>query len=180
MELGAERAVPVFQAELAKCLTTDGGESEPATDRLAERQARAAIALVRLGKAESIWPLLRHSPDPRLRSFIINWLAPLGVEPKVVLVELRRLAPTPSRHPHRPIGDGSCSPAPETSIRRALLITLGTYGPDALSSVARREPLVATLFELYKNDPDAGVHGTADGHCGSGNSRRTSRSPKLS
>ena len=38
---------------------------------------------------------------------------------------------------------------------------MGTYGPDALSSV-EREPLVATLFELYKNDPDAGVHGAAE------------------
>ena len=52
--------------------------SEQSKDRLAERQARAAIALVRLGKAEEVWPLLRHSADPRLRSYIINWLNPLG------------------------------------------------------------------------------------------------------
>ncbi len=51
---------------------------EEVKDRLAERQARAAVALVRMGKAEEIWPLLRHSADPRLRSFIINWLQPLG------------------------------------------------------------------------------------------------------
>ena len=30
-------------------------------DRLAQRQARGAVALVRLGKAESVWPLLRHA-----------------------------------------------------------------------------------------------------------------------
>ena len=51
-ELRAEQAVPSFRPRLAKSLTSDGGESEPAKDRLAERQARAAIALVRLGKAE--------------------------------------------------------------------------------------------------------------------------------
>ena len=46
------------------------------TDRLAQRQARSAIALIRMGKAEEVWPLLRHSTDPGLRSFIINWLSP--------------------------------------------------------------------------------------------------------
>src|SRR5262249_10721549 len=42
---------------------------EEVKDHLAEGQARAAIALVRLGKADEVWPLLRHSADPRLRSF---------------------------------------------------------------------------------------------------------------
>ena len=50
-------------------------------DQLAEHQARAAIALVRMGKADEVWPLLRHSADPRLRSFIVNWLSPLGADP---------------------------------------------------------------------------------------------------
>ena len=50
-------------------------------DRLAERQARAAVALVRMGKASEIMPLLRHTADPRLRSFIVNWFSPLGAEP---------------------------------------------------------------------------------------------------
>ena len=38
--------------------------SESAKDELAERQARAAIALVRLGHAGDVWPLLRHGADP--------------------------------------------------------------------------------------------------------------------
>src|SRR5205085_739193 len=58
---------------------------------LAERQARAAIALVRVGKAEGAYPLLRHSRDPRLRSFIMNWLNPLGADPKALVAELDRL-----------------------------------------------------------------------------------------
>ena len=56
--------------------------AEETRDRLAERQARAAIALLRMGKAEEVLPLLRHSADPRLRSFIVNWLNPLGADPK--------------------------------------------------------------------------------------------------
>jgi len=46
--------------------------SENVKDSLAMRQARAAVALVRLGKADSVWPLLSHSADPRLRSFIVK------------------------------------------------------------------------------------------------------------
>ena len=63
---------------------------EDVKDRLAERQARAAVALVRMGNAEDVWPLRRHSADPRLRSFIINWLSPLGADPKRIAAELDR------------------------------------------------------------------------------------------
>jgi formylglycine-generating enzyme required for sulfatase activity/tetratricopeptide (TPR) repeat protein len=174
-----------------------------AKDRLAERQARAAVALVRLGKAESVWPLLRHSADPRLRSFILNWLNPLGADPHAVAAELERLDSPPrpaergegGRRPgegsstattsmganpasprpaargegdRRP-GEGSSAPAPtmdailfhpETSQRRALILALGTYGPEGLSP-GEREPLAAKLLAIYRDDPDAGVHGAA-------------------
>ncbi len=65
--------------------------SEEAKDRLAERQARAAVALVRLGRANEVWTLLRHSADPRLRSFIVNWLNPLGADSRTITTELDRL-----------------------------------------------------------------------------------------
>ena len=51
--------------------------SESARDELAERQARVAVALVRLGHPGDVWRLLRDSADPRLRTFIVNWLCPL-------------------------------------------------------------------------------------------------------
>ncbi len=35
-----------------------------------------------MGKAEEVWSLLRHSPDPRLRGYILNWLNPLGADPR--------------------------------------------------------------------------------------------------
>ena len=50
---------------------------------------------------------------------------------------------------------------PETSIRRALILALGTYGTDG-SLPGEREPLVAKLLDLYHNDPDAGIHGAAE------------------
>ena len=84
-ERQAAKALPVFQAEIAKKpddRRERTGLGTASRIELAERQARAAIALVRLGKAEEVWPLLRHSADPRLRSFIVNWLNPLGADPQ--------------------------------------------------------------------------------------------------
>src|SRR5262249_53888885 len=63
---------------------------EEAKDRLAERQARAAVALLRLGHAGEVWPLLRHSDDPRLRSFIVDGLRPLGADPRTIVAALDR------------------------------------------------------------------------------------------
>jgi formylglycine-generating enzyme required for sulfatase activity len=50
---------------------------------------------------------------------------------------------------------------PETSQRRALILALGTYGTEGLSP-GESEPLTGKLFDLYRNDPDAGVHGAAE------------------
>jgi serine/threonine protein kinase/formylglycine-generating enzyme required for sulfatase activity/tetratricopeptide (TPR) repeat protein len=135
--------------------------SSEVKDRLAERQARAAVALVRLDKAEPVWPLLRHSADPRLRSFILNWLSSLGADPKAVAAELARLESASGD------ADGSSGQTmeailfhPETSRRRALILALGTYGAQGLSE-GERGPLAARLLDVYRDDPDAGVHGAA-------------------
>jgi formylglycine-generating enzyme required for sulfatase activity len=150
---------------------------EVVKDQLAERQARAAATLVRLGQPESVWPLLEHSPDPRLRSFIVNWLGPLGAEPEVIAAEFDRRNTPAAVHPP-PATRNLDSPAPrssptasqkmdailfhpETSIRRALILTLGNYGVEKLSP-DQRVRLIANLFDRYENDPDAGIHGAAE------------------
>ncbi len=136
--------------------------AEEVRDRLAERQARAAVALVRMDKAAELWPLLRHSADPRLRSFIINWLNPLGADPKLIAAELDRLNSLATHHPPpaTPRMDAVLF-HPDTSIRRALILALGTYGTEGLSP-GEREPLTGKLLDLYRNDPDSGVHGAAE------------------
>jgi formylglycine-generating enzyme required for sulfatase activity len=135
---------------------------EEVKDRLAERQARAAVALARMGKAEEVWSLLRHSPDPRLRSFILNWLNPLGADPRTLAAAFNRIdshaKPTPA--PGQQKMDAILF-HPETSLRRALILALGTYGTEGLSP-GEREPLGAQLLDLYRNDPDAGIHGAAE------------------
>jgi serine/threonine protein kinase/formylglycine-generating enzyme required for sulfatase activity/tetratricopeptide (TPR) repeat protein len=136
--------------------------SESAKDRLAERQARAAVALMRMGSADRVWPLLRYSPDPRVRSFIVNWLAPLGTDPVSISARFEHMPPTakPSAATGQQFMDAVLF-NPDISERRALIITLGAYPPDRLSA-AEREPLTAKLLELFQNDPDAGIHGAAE------------------
>ncbi|MFI5458006.1 MAG: hypothetical protein ACHRXM_21410, partial [Isosphaerales bacterium] len=129
----APRFLPLFQAEIAR-QAGDPEVSEGDKDQLAMRQARAAIALVRLGKAEEVFPLLRHSSDPRLRSFILNWLNPLGADPKVLAGELDRLD---RRGSHEGVGRGSPDPAQGLD-RRSPASASGVAADSGRPSVRRR------------------------------------------
>jgi formylglycine-generating enzyme required for sulfatase activity/tetratricopeptide (TPR) repeat protein len=182
--------------------------SEQIKDRRAQRQARAAIALVRLGKVDEVVQTLRYSSDPRLRSYIINWLSPLGADPVIVTGELERIGngdggatarlfvqtaalgevhhrsgeristsavrgeigPEPAVHP-KSVMDAVLF-HPDTSIRRALIVALGTYGPEAISTSAR-EILVARFLDLYRADPDAGIHSAVKWTLGQWGHQRT-------
>ena len=137
-----------------------------------------------MGKAEEVLLRLVHSPDPRLRSFIINWLNPLGADPHdrrrrgraKCSERLPGLPPWARGHPkgRRPSSDRR-SPirhAATAAHRRHPLRPrlLDPARPDPGRGnlrrrevlVERSEPLVATLLDLYHNDPDAGIHGAAE------------------
>ena len=163
-ESRAEKTLPLFEGEIHKMEIQAEREqqSEQLKDQLAERQARAAIALIRMGKAEAVWPLLHHSADPRLRSFIVNWLKPLEADPRR---HRRRTGPPPTTAKPTPAQGQQLMDAilfhPETSQRRALILALGTYGTEGLSS-GERERLTGKLLDLYRNDPDSGIHGAAE------------------
>jgi serine/threonine protein kinase/formylglycine-generating enzyme required for sulfatase activity len=107
----------------------------------ARRQARLGAALFSMGRDEQVWPLLKHSPDPTARSYLLEWLGPAGVEPGVVAARLEREA--------------------DVSIRRALLLSLGTFDLDRLP-VSEREQYVPRLLDLYRDEPDVGLHGAAE------------------
>ena len=108
---------------------------------LAEKQASIGIALLAMGKGEKVWPLLKHSPDPTLRSYLIERLGPGGVNPKVLTARLEE--------------------EQEASVRRAILLSLGEFGPDRLSQDQRLN-LLPRLRRLYGDDPDPGIHGAAE------------------
>jgi formylglycine-generating enzyme required for sulfatase activity len=117
---------------------------------------------VRIGQAEEVWPKLQHSRDPRLRSFIVNWLAPLGVNPHEIAAELERIVPVLKPTPaERQQAMDAILFSPETSKRRALILALGQYDTDRLPPDERKS-LIAKLLDLYRNDPDAGVHGASE------------------
>jgi serine/threonine protein kinase/formylglycine-generating enzyme required for sulfatase activity len=110
-------------------------------EHLALRQANAAAALLKLGQGESVWPLLRHRPDPRLRSYLIHRLSPLGSDARVIA---RRL-----------------DDEPDVSAQRALLLCLGEFGPLQLPHI-ERQALVQSLLKIYRDNPDPGLHGAAE------------------
>jgi hypothetical protein len=122
-------------------------EGAPAQDHLAERdalarrQAQAAIALTRLGKPERLWPLLRHSPDPTLRSYLIRDLGRSGISSELIIQHLEV--------------------EPDTSARRALILSLGGFSANQLP-LARRAPIIFRLLKFYREDPDPGIHSAID------------------
>ncbi len=163
-----EQAIPLLQAAIH-----DDEESASADenkkDQQAEREAKAAVALVHLGSNDAVWPLLAHRSDPRLRSFIIHWLELLGADPWKIIEQIQRIEQSPpvALDARRLIGaDGSRDPNhralfdPVTSKRRALILALGRYDPDRLLT-DDREREIPKLLALYRNDPDPGVHSAA-------------------
>jgi eukaryotic-like serine/threonine-protein kinase len=114
---------------------------EVTKERLAKRQANAAVALLRMGRTDKVWPLLKHSPDPRVRSYLIHRLSSLGTDAKAVVKRLDE--------------------EPDVSVRRALLLALGEFGEKELPQ-EEREVLLPKLFALYRDAPDPGLHGAAE------------------
>ncbi len=114
---------------------------DDAKEQLARRQANAAVALLRLGQADQVWPLLQHRPDPRLRSYLLHRLSPLGADPKAIIARLDE--------------------EPDVSIRRSLLLSLGEFDTSRLPA-ADRAALLPQLLQLYREAPDPGMHGAAE------------------
>jgi serine/threonine protein kinase/formylglycine-generating enzyme required for sulfatase activity len=138
IEVYGERGRSLVQRELAKEPAGDAKDDDK--ERLAKRQANAAVALLRMGRPENVWPLLKHSQDPRVRSYLVHRFSPMGNQPKDVIKRLEDER--------------------DVSIRRALLLILGEFGDKDLP-VTERESLLPRLFALYREDPDAGLHGAA-------------------
>ena len=101
------------------------------------------------------------APTPALRSFIINWLKPLGVDAGLVVAEFHRVNDSAAEGGLRSReNEADVLFDRDASILRALILALGTYAADELSAGERRA-LVEEMIELYRSDPDAGIHGAA-------------------
>jgi serine/threonine protein kinase len=133
------KAITRLEDEVAKPLEV--ADSQAGKELLAQRQANAAAALLRFGKSETVWPLLKHTPDPRVRSYLIHRVAPLGVDPSLLRIRL--------------------AAEQDVTIRRALLLALGEFELDAFDSSAR-DSVAAHVQSMFASDPDAGVHSAAE------------------
>jgi formylglycine-generating enzyme required for sulfatase activity len=102
------------------------------------RQASAGVALLRLGQEDKVWPLLKHSPDPRVRSYLIHRLAPRAADPAALFGRLEQ--------------------EKDVSIRRALLLAAGEFELPP----GQRKRLLPRVLQLYQEEQDAGLHGSAE------------------
>jgi formylglycine-generating enzyme required for sulfatase activity len=114
---------------------------EEARENLAKRQANAAVALLRMHRPALVWPLLKRSPDPRVRSYLIHRLGPLGTDAGAIL---RRL-----------------DSESDITIRRALILSLGEYGEKGLS-LEDRKVLLPKLQAMYRTEADPRLHAASE------------------
>ena len=139
-------AEPLLNQELDAVFRPNASEKDK--EFLAKRQTHAATALLRLAQkwegetdnavpVERIWPLLRHSADPRLRTYLIHRLGPAEVNPEMLI---RRY-----------------DEETDASARRALLLSLGELPPKTLPA-DKREALAARLLQTYAYEADPGLH----------------------
>jgi serine/threonine protein kinase/formylglycine-generating enzyme required for sulfatase activity len=134
-----ERGLAVLTDEIHKKLSADS--KDDAKEKLAKRQANAAVALLRMNHPENVWPLLKHSPDPRVRSYLIHRLSPLVADAGAVIKRLDK--------------------EPDITIRRALLLSLGEFDEKGLPPDAR-QALLPKLQGIYRTNSDAGLHAAAE------------------
>lgn len=125
--------------EVARPLPED--PTDPLSEAAGKQRANAALGLLKLHRPQQFWPMLKHSADPRIRSYIIQRFAAVGAPPGIVLEHLNN---------HELEG----------SIRRALLLILGTFRPNQFSD-AERDHVISEVSQLYRNNPDPGLHGAS-------------------
>ena len=134
-----ERVSLLLALEISKELPRAAPEDDK--EKLAKRQANAAAALLRLGRPESVWSLLKHGPDPRRRIYLIHRLGPLGVLRQALL--------------------GRLAEETDATIRRALVLSLGEFD-ERNWLITERNAVVEQVQRLYRTADDPGVHGAAE------------------
>jgi serine/threonine protein kinase/formylglycine-generating enzyme required for sulfatase activity len=136
-ETRRERGLPLLIGEIDRTLSPDA--KDDAKEKLAKRRANAAVALLRMKQAGKVWDVLKHSSDPRARSYLIHRLYPLGADAGAIIDRLKD--------------------EPDVTIRRALLLSLGEFGE--LSADARKA-MLPKVQEVYRTATDPGLHAASE------------------
>jgi formylglycine-generating enzyme required for sulfatase activity len=139
LQTHGEHALRLLRGEVDRKLPPDA--KNDAKEKLAKRQANAAVALLRMNDPETVWPVLKHGPDPRVRSYLVHRFGPLGADASALLKRLDH--------------------EPDVTIRRALILSLGEFAEEPWPS-AERDGLVKKLQDLYRTGEDPGLHAAAE------------------
>jgi formylglycine-generating enzyme required for sulfatase activity len=110
-------------------------------DAQAKQQAEFAVNQLRAGRSDAAWRLLRNTSDNSARSYLIHYFSVMNVDSDIVGRRLQEER--------------------DVSARRALILSLGGFGPSQMPE-ASRQMLVPKLLDWYRNDPDAGIHSAID------------------
>ncbi len=144
-----EKAGAALDAEINRILPPE--TDDPIKEKLAKRQATAAVALLRLGYPDKVWQLLKYNPeyhpendpdaqDPRVRSYLIHRFSPLGADLRLIEKQLDEDL--------------------DLSIKRALLLSLGEFNQQQFSA-EELETLFAKLKLQYETNADPGMREAA-------------------
>jgi serine/threonine protein kinase/formylglycine-generating enzyme required for sulfatase activity len=138
-----DQALSVLTDEVAKKPPAELPSSDEERDKLAKRQANAAVALLRMGRPGKVWPLLKRTPpdDPRVRSYLIHRLSPLKADAGAIVKRLEEES--------------------DITIRRALLLSLGEFSETDLPPTTRTS-LVSKLQGIFCTASDPGLHAAAE------------------
>jgi len=131
-----QKMIDLLTQELA-----GSNKPEAASPAMCSARANMAVALLRLGRPDSVWPLLELADDPTARSYLIQRMAMSEVDPGMLLDRLNN--------------------EPRVAVRRALLLSLGQYDGQRWPRRLLRAALQAG-FDLYAGDPDPGIHSAAE------------------
>lgn len=104
-------------------------------------QANLLCALLAIERDNAVWPELRHSADPTLRTLIIERCAPCGVSPSLIRKRL----------------DAESDP----TIRAALVLSFGQFSDEAIPQTMK-DQIAAKILKLFEHDTHPGVHGAAE------------------
>jgi formylglycine-generating enzyme required for sulfatase activity len=120
------------------------------SDLLMQVRARCAAPLMAIGYQRAVWPVLKNTPDATPRTRVIHGLSRLAADPETILKRVDE--------------------QDDVSIRRAILLIAGELLGDPAEEFDTRaelrrsrlpEEILDWLEDVYRDDPDPGIHAAA-------------------
>ncbi len=111
-------------------------------DVMASRKANLAVAMLRLTGIDEVRRYLKHDDKPALRSHLIHRFSQADANPDLIAAQI--------------------DIEQEPFICQALILSLGEFDESGFSDDKRETFIRKSLLELYRTDPDPGVHAASE------------------